>query len=29
MFERVFRTFADAFETRADRIYGKKPKPAA
>ena len=25
MFDRVFRTFADAFEARADRIYGKKP----
>jgi coenzyme Q-binding protein COQ10 len=28
MFDRAFRTFADAFEARADRIYGK-PQPAA
>jgi coenzyme Q-binding protein COQ10 len=25
MFERVFRTFAGAFEARADQVYGKKP----
>ena len=25
MFERVFRTFAGAFEARADQIYGKQP----
>ena len=25
MFDAVFRTFASAFETRADKIYGKPP----
>jgi coenzyme Q-binding protein COQ10 len=29
MFDRVFRTFADAFEARADAIYGKPVAPAA
>ena len=24
VFDRVFRTFAHAFETRADKIYGKR-----
>ena len=24
VFDRVFRTFADAFEARADKIYGKR-----
>ncbi len=28
MFDRVFRTFADAFEKRADQIYGKSQAPA-
>jgi coenzyme Q-binding protein COQ10 len=28
MFDRVFRTFADAFEKRADQIYGKATAPA-
>ena len=30
VFDRVFRTFAHAFEVRADKIYGKRsaPKPA-
>mgnify|MGYP000321258009 CR=1 FL=1 len=28
MFDRVFRTFADAFEARADQIYGKSPTGA-
>jgi coenzyme Q-binding protein COQ10 len=28
MFDRVFRTFADAFEKRADQIYGKAAAPA-
>ncbi|HWT29756.1 MAG TPA: type II toxin-antitoxin system RatA family toxin [Propylenella sp.] len=28
MFDRVFRTFADAFEGRADQIYGKAAAPA-
>jgi len=28
MFERVFRTFAGAFEGRADQVYGKKAAPA-
>ncbi len=27
-FDRAFRTFADAFEARADAIYGKRPAPA-
>jgi coenzyme Q-binding protein COQ10 len=27
VFDRVFRTFAHAFETRADKVYGKKAKP--
>ena len=27
MFERVFRTFAGAFEARADQIYGKQAQP--
>lgn len=25
MFDRVFRTFADAFENRANEVYGKQP----
>ena len=25
LFDRVFRTFADAFAARADRIYGRRP----
>lgn len=25
VFDRAFRTFADAFEARADRIYGRNP----
>ena len=28
MFDRVFRTFADAFQARADQIYGKAEAPA-
>jgi coenzyme Q-binding protein COQ10 len=28
MFDRVFRTFADAFEKRADQIYGRSEAPA-
>ena len=28
MFDRVFRTFADAFEKRADQIYGTSQAPA-
>jgi coenzyme Q-binding protein COQ10 len=28
MFDRVFRTFAGAFEARADQIYGTPPLPA-
>ena len=27
VFDRAFRTFADAFEARADTIYGKRPAP--
>jgi coenzyme Q-binding protein COQ10 len=29
MFDRVFRTFADAFEKRADQVYGKRAATAA
>jgi coenzyme Q-binding protein COQ10 len=29
VFDRAFRTFADAFEARADVIYGKQQQPAA
>jgi coenzyme Q-binding protein COQ10 len=28
MFDRVFRTFADAFEARADEVYGRSPDGA-
>jgi coenzyme Q-binding protein COQ10 len=28
MFDRVFRTFADAFEKRADQIHGRRPDGA-
>jgi coenzyme Q-binding protein COQ10 len=28
MFDRAFRKFAEAFETRADVVYGRKPKLA-
>ena len=28
VFDRAFRRFAQAFETRADKIYGKKPGPS-
>ena len=29
MFDRVFRTFADAFEKRADQLFGHREAPAA
>jgi len=29
VFDRAFRTFADAFEARANTVYGKRPLPAA
>jgi coenzyme Q-binding protein COQ10 len=29
MFDKAFRKFAEAFEERADRVYGVAPRPAA